>query len=112
MEPVFAHLCASPPRSQCRPRRDAPLAPHRRGTFIYTTPRFYKENRLTGFKGYEYWLRTTAKTPREAYPGQSWRFWQSSATGLIDGILGEVDLNASNGSNAEWNAWRAARAHP
>jgi len=78
---------------------------------IYTTPRFYKENRLSQFKGYDYWLRTTAKTPREAYPGQSWRFWQYSATGLIGGIAGEVDLNVFNGSRAEWAAWLAARSH-
>ena len=76
---------------------------------IYTTPRFYEENRLAGFKGYEYWLRTTAKTPRETFPGQSWRFWQYSATGLIDGIKGEVDLNAFSGTPAEWTAWLAAR---
>ena len=78
---------------------------------IYTTPRFYKENKLAQFKGYEYWLRTTAKTPREAYPGQSWRFWQYSMTGLIDGIAGEVDLNLFNGNRAQWDAWLAARAH-
>ncbi len=77
---------------------------------IYTTPRFYKENDLANFRGPEFWLRTTAKTPREAYPGQSWRFWQYSSTGLIDGIQGEVDLNAFAGSRAEWNAWLAARA--
>lgn len=79
---------------------------------IYTTPKFYKENELANFKGYEYWLRTTAKTPRQAYPGQSWRFWQYSMTGLIDGIEGEVDLNTFNGNRAEWAAWLAARSHP
>lgn len=77
---------------------------------IYTTPRFYEENNLSQFKGYEYWLRTTAKTPREAYPGQRWAFWQYSATGLIDGIKGEVDLNAFSGSRADWQAWVARRA--
>lgn len=79
---------------------------------IYTTPGFYKDANLGRFKGYEYWLRTTAKTPREAYPGQSWRFWQYSATGLINGITGKVDLNAFSGSPAEWSAWLAARTHP
>ncbi|KIN63621.1 Glycoside hydrolase, family 25 [Sulfitobacter noctilucicola] len=74
---------------------------------IYTTPRFYEENRLGQFKGYEFWLRTTAKTPREAYPGQRWRFWQYSATGLIPGIRGKVDLNAFNGSRDDWQAWVA-----
>lgn len=77
---------------------------------IYTTPRFYEENRLSKFKGYDYWLRTTAKTPREAYPRQSWLFWQYSMTGLIDGIEGEVDLNVFNGSAAQWSSWLAARA--
>lgn len=77
---------------------------------IYTTPRFYEENNLRGFRGYEFWLRTTAKTPGEAYPGQAWRFWQYSATGIIDGISGEVDLNAFNGSRTDWNAWVASRA--
>lgn len=76
---------------------------------IYTTPKFYEDNDLTRFKGYEYWLRTTAKAPREAYPGQSWRFWQYSATGLIDGVKGKVDLNVFSGSPAEWAAWLAAR---
>lgn len=77
---------------------------------IYTTPKFYEENNLSGFNGYEFWLRTTAKTPAEAYPGQSWTFWQYSATGIIEGIAGEVDLNAFSGSRADWNAWLAARA--
>ena len=77
---------------------------------IYTTPKFYKENNLGGFNGYEFWLRTTAETPAKTYPGEGWAFWQYSATGLIDGIKGEVDLNAFSGSRADWNAWVAARA--
>lgn len=79
---------------------------------IYTTPGFYEDADLGSFEGYEYWLRTTAKTPREAFPGQSWRFWQYSATGLIDGIAGKVDLNAFSGSPSDWSAWLAARTHP
>lgn len=77
---------------------------------IYTTPRFYEENNLKSFRGYEYWLRTTAKTPREAFPGQSWKFWQYSATGIIPGIKGDVDLNAFSGSREACNAWLARRA--
>ncbi len=77
---------------------------------IYTTPRFYKENNLSRFRGYEFWLRSTAKTPAEAYPGERWTFWQYSSTGIIEGIEGEVDLNVFSGSRADWNAWVAARA--
>lgn len=76
---------------------------------IYTTPRFYRENHLDTFHGYEFWLRTTARTPQEAYPSQDWRFWQYSATGLIEGIEGEVDLNVFSGSRADWQGWLASR---
>lgn len=77
---------------------------------IYTTPRFFRENELDRFKGYEFWLRTTAKPPRETFAGQSWRFWQYSATGLIDGVDGEVDLNVFSGNAAQWQSWLSARA--
>ncbi|NNE51918.1 MAG: glycoside hydrolase family 25 protein [Sulfitobacter sp.] len=76
---------------------------------IYTTPRFFRENDLGQFRGYDFWLRSTAKTPREVYPGQPWRFWQYSATGVIPGIQGKVDLNAFSGTAEEWRAWLAAR---
>ena len=79
---------------------------------IYTTPKFYRENDLGRFRGYDFWLRTTAKTPAEAYPGQTWRFWQYSATGIVPGIGGDVDLNAFSGSRADWQNWVATRALP
>lgn len=77
---------------------------------IYTTPKFFRENKLSQVKGYEFWLRTTAKTPREAYPGQKWTFWQYTATGTVPGIPGDTDLNAFAGSAAEWANWVAARS--
>jgi len=77
---------------------------------IYTTPKFYRENDLGRFRGYDFWLRTTAKTPAETYPGQTWRFWQYSATGIVPGIDGDVDLNAFSGSRADWQNWLATRA--
>ena len=77
---------------------------------IYTTPKFYRENDLGRFRGYDFWLRTTAKTPAETYPGQTWRFWQYSATGIVPGIDGDVDLNAFSGSRADWQNWVATRA--
>ncbi|MEM6940321.1 MAG: GH25 family lysozyme [Pseudomonadota bacterium] len=74
---------------------------------IYTTPGFFKDAELSRLRGYDFWLRSTAKTAREAYPRQTWRFWQYSATGRIDGIAGKVDLNAFNGSRADWQDWLA-----
>ncbi|MEO0390070.1 MAG: GH25 family lysozyme [Pseudomonadota bacterium] len=77
---------------------------------IYTTPGFYEDAELGRLRGYEFWLRTTAKTPREAYPGQAWRFWQYTATGTLPNTPGAVDINAFNGSRADWEAWLARRA--
>ncbi|MEM6304423.1 MAG: GH25 family lysozyme [Pseudomonadota bacterium] len=76
---------------------------------IYTTPDFYRTNDLGRMNGWEMWLRSTARQVTEVFPGERWTFWQYSATGLIEGIAGEVDLNAFNGSRADWQAWVAAR---
>ena len=76
---------------------------------IYTTPGFYKDAQLNRLQGYEFWLRTTAKTPRQAYPGQPWRFWQYTATGTLPGTPGDIDINAFNGSATQWENWKAER---
>jgi len=77
---------------------------------IYTAPDFYDDADLRNFRGYEFWLRATAKTPAEAYPGQPWRFWQYTATGTLPNTAGPVDINAWNGTREEWEAWLARRA--
>lgn len=77
---------------------------------IYTTPGFYKDAGLRKIKGYEFWLRSTAKTPQQAYPGQPWRFWQFTATGQLPGTEGDVDINMFNGGVADWQNWLARRA--
>lgn len=76
---------------------------------IYTTPQFYRDNRLDRFNNEEFWLRTTAKTPAQAYPKQRWSFWQYSGTGLVPGIEKEVDLNVFTGNNAQWENWLNSR---
>tara|TARA_R110002049_G_scaffold29972_1_gene101868 strand:- start:40882 stop:41670 length:789 start_codon:yes stop_codon:yes gene_type:complete len=110
--PTCAHI--RPPGNEVRDQMRRWLAVveahYGQRPIIYTTPEFYRQNGLSIFKGYDFWLRTTAKTPAEAYPGQSWRFWQYSATGTVPGIAGDVDLNAFSGSRADWQAWVAARA--
>jgi lysozyme len=44
------------------------------------------------------------------YRVKSWLFWQYTATGVLDGIEKEVDLNCFNGSEAQWKQWRKTRA--
>ena len=77
---------------------------------IYTTPGFYEDAGLSRLKGYDYWLRSTAKTPAQAFPGQRWRFWQYTSTGTLPGTPGDIDINAFNGSRAAWEAWLAENA--
>lgn len=77
---------------------------------IYTTPGFYRDTELWRLRGYEFWLRSTARSLAEAYPGQGWAFWQFTATGIVPGIRGNVDRNIFNGSRADWSRWRKRRS--
>lgn len=112
----FSPTCATvrPPAAEVRDQMRRWLriveAQYGQRPIIYTTPKFYRENNLGQFRGYDFWLRSTAKTPTEVYPGQSWRFWQYTATGIVPGIAGDVDLNAFFGSRAGWQGWLANRA--
>jgi lysozyme len=76
---------------------------------VYTTLEFWRETDIGKLRGVEFWLRSTAEPPRKTYPGQRWRFWQYSSTGIVPGFAEAVDLNLFNGSKADWHAWLAAR---
>lgn len=76
---------------------------------LYTTVDFYEENQLWQVQGVDFWLRSTAAHPSDAYPGQHWLIWQYSGTGLVPGITGEVDLNAFAGGKQAFAAWLAAQ---
>lgn len=77
---------------------------------IYTDPGFFRRNELMRFAGEEVWLRSTSAHPTDRYGVAGWTFWQYSATGLVPGVGGEVDLNAFGGSLGEWQAWLRQRA--
>ncbi len=73
---------------------------------IYTTVDFYADNLSNGgLPGYQYWLRSVRTEPKYKYPGRPWVFWQYTGTGSVPGISGKVDINAYNGSKANWNRW-------
>lgn len=80
-----------------------------RRAVIYTTVDFFEQNQMWQLDGYEFWLRSVAGHPRDAYDGQSWTFWQYTGTGLVPGVRGEVDLNAFAGGESEWQGWLATR---
>jgi lysozyme len=77
---------------------------------IYTDPAFFDRNELVRMAGEEVWLRSTAAHPTDRYGVTGWTFWQYSATGIVPGIAGEVDLNAFGGSRGDWAAWVRERA--
>ena len=76
---------------------------------IYTTPGFYRDAGLSRLKGEEFWLRSTARTPDRAFPGQDWSFWQYSATGVVPGVNVDVDLNVFRGGRETWAQWLKTR---
>jgi lysozyme len=77
---------------------------------LYTTVDFYEDNAMGQLGGVEFWLRSVAAHPSDRYPGEQWRFWQYSATGLVPGVRGRVDLNAFSGSRSAWADWLLRRA--
>jgi len=72
---------------------------------IYTTVDFYRDNRLNEFRGYDYWLRSVAAHPVARFPGERYRFWQYTGTGIVPGISGDADINVFSGTTAEWQEW-------
>lgn len=76
---------------------------------VYTTPDFWERNDVARLKR-DFWLRSTANHVEKRYGTRGWRFWQYTATGVLDGVEKEIDLNCFNGSQAQFNQWRKARA--
>lgn len=76
---------------------------------VYTAPDMWKHSDIARLKR-EFWLRSTAKHVEKRYGRRGWQFWQYTATGVLDGVEKEVDLNCFNGTEAQWKQWRKARA--
>jgi lysozyme len=72
---------------------------------IYTDINFHRDVLEGEFSDYDFWLRSVAAEPHERYKGRSWRFWQYTATGRVPGVDGDVDRNAFNGSEKDWQRW-------
>lgn len=79
-----------------------------RRPIVYTTPDFYKDTDLGRLRA-EFWLRAVADHPSSVYPGQNWSFWQYTGTGIIQGVPGNIDINAFAGDPGQWATWLAAR---
>jgi|TARA_B110000908_G_scaffold151795_1_gene186874 lysozyme len=76
---------------------------------VYTAPDFWERNDVARLKR-DFWLRSTAKHVEKRYGVRNWQFWQYTATGVLNGIEKEVDLNCFNGSQGDWERWLKLRA--
>ena len=76
---------------------------------IYTDINFHRDVLEGELAGYEFWLRSVAAEPHERYRDRPWMFWQYTATGRVPGIEGDVDRNAFNGTQSDWQRWLRLR---
>ncbi|MFT3953060.1 MAG: GH25 family lysozyme [Piscinibacter sp.] len=77
---------------------------------IYADIMFHREVLANNeFAQYPFWVRSVAALPHVRYPGRRWAFWQTTATGRVAGINGNVDRNLFAGTRAQWQ--RLAQSH-
>ena len=59
-----------------------------------------------------FWLRSTAAEPPERYRGRQWMMWQWTQTGVLNGVVGEVDRNAFYGDENDWTVFLLTGCDP
>jgi lysozyme len=72
---------------------------------IYTDIAFHRDVLEGRFPGYEFWLRSVAAEPHQRFSDRPWTFWQYTSTGRVPGIRGDVDKNAFEGDENDWQLW-------
>ncbi|GAB4395792.1 MAG: hypothetical protein OHK0053_06540 [Microscillaceae bacterium] len=65
---------------------------------IYTNQHFYQKYLLGHFPDYVFWIARYGQVPPEV--ATRWQFWQYSDQGLVNGIVGKVDLNVFKGGKS------------
>ena len=71
---------------------------------IYVSPNFWAEKMgdSTAFSGYPLWIANYHVSEPHVPGGWStWTFWQTTSTGRVTGISGDVDLNTFNGTSEQ-----------
>lgn len=72
---------------------------------IYTAIDFHRDTLIGRVRRVDFWLRSVANEPHVTYPGQRWKIWQYTGTGVVPGVTGPVDINVFNGSSEAFSAW-------
>lgn len=75
---------------------------------VYTNLNGYYEYIADTLPGYPLWICSFQSNPINA----DWNFWQYNHHGSVDGIKGDVDLNAFNGSRIDWQNYLQTRTWP
>ncbi len=65
---------------------------------LYTNVQGYEKYLLNTFAGLPLWICSFSRTPVDV----DWSYWQYDHHGKVDGIEGDVDLNAFSGSREDW----------
>lgn len=68
---------------------------------FYTNRDGYYDYLAETYPGYPLWICGFSETPINA----EWSFWQFNHRGRVDGIKGDVDLNAFCGTREEWESY-------
>lgn len=74
---------------------------YQRKAIIYTTNEFYKNYLINQFPDNPIWIRDILAKPKLP-DGRNWLFWQYTNRGRVKGINTVVDMNAFNGSKADF----------
>jgi len=59
-----------------------------------------------------FWLRSTAAEPPQRYGNRRWMMWQWTQTGVLNGVVGEVDRNAFYGDENDWTVFLLTGCDP
>src|SRR5262245_28803891 len=74
-----------------------------RRPLIYTTSEFHNAYLMGRLVGERFWLRSLVVPPQ--FGGRPWTIWQYHNRGRRPGVIGQVDLNAFNGSRLDFAAF-------
>ncbi|RVV96763.1 glycoside hydrolase [Mesobaculum littorinae] len=111
----FSPTCVSrPPQAEVRRVAETWLSivsrHYQQRPIVYVPLEFWRDRDVRHLPA-DYWLRSVAKHPDEAFADRSWTFWQYSGTGQVPGVSGNCDLNVFGGGASLWRRWLAARRH-
>ena len=75
---------------------------------VYVTESFWQSYHDALPPELELWVRSVVFGPESSFGG-AWRLWQFAGHARVAGVRGPVDLDAFNGSEADWRLYLRAR---